>query len=97
MYERVYKQSTAQIWVLGIILYQLFEAIKPFQKEQVECKALGPLMFSEYNRPSQVCVELMEWMLKVDPNLRPQCINNVIEYEWFTTCVRIQEEDMKSI
>ncbi|CAG8640735.1 3445_t:CDS:2 [Paraglomus brasilianum] len=83
MYGHVtYRPSTAQIWVLGTIFYQLFERIEPFQKERVICKALGPVMFSKYNRPSEECVELMEWMLNVDPNRRPQCIEDVLDHEW---------------
>ncbi|CAG8634791.1 7931_t:CDS:2 [Paraglomus brasilianum] len=83
MYGHVtYKQSTAQVWILGSIFYQLFERIEPFQRERVICKALGPVMFSKYNRPSEECVELMEWMLNVDPNRRPQCIDEVLDHEW---------------
>ena len=77
-----YRQSTAQVWVLGTIFYQLFERTKPFQKERVSCGALGPVMFSRYNRPSEECVELMEWMLDVDPNRRPQCVDDVLAHSW---------------
>ena len=77
-----YRQSTAQVWALGSIFYQLFERIEPFQKERVSCNALGPVMFSRYNRPSEECVELMEWMLDVDPNRRPQCIDDVLAHSW---------------
>ncbi|CAG8642327.1 696_t:CDS:2, partial [Paraglomus occultum] len=83
MYGHVtYKQSTAQVWILGSIFYQCFERIEPYQQERVRCKALGPVMFSKYNRPSKECVELMEWMLDVDPNRRPQCINDILNHVW---------------
>ncbi|CAG8607708.1 9794_t:CDS:1 [Paraglomus occultum] len=83
MYGHItYKQSTAQIWVLGTILYQLFERIEPYRKERVSCNALGLVMFSKYNRPSEECVELMEWMLAADPDRRPQCIDDVLAHRW---------------
>ena len=80
--QDTYRQSTAQIWVLGTIFYQLFEQIEPFQKERVSCGALGPVMFSRYNRPSEECVELMEWMLDVNPSRRPQCVDDVLAHSW---------------
>ncbi|CAG8615370.1 7987_t:CDS:2, partial [Paraglomus occultum] len=78
-----YELSTAQIWVLGIVFYQLFEAVKPYHEEQVKSKALGRVMFSRHNRPSNECVELIEWMLKVDPNHRPQSVSRVMQHGWF--------------
>ena len=65
------------------MFYQLFEAIPPYHEERVKSKALGRVMFSRYNRPSNECVELMEWMLKVEPNHRPQSVSRVMEHRWF--------------
>ncbi|CAG8574545.1 9078_t:CDS:2 [Paraglomus occultum] len=79
-----YELSTAQIWVLGAIFYQLFEATNPFHEERIKSKALGPVMFSRYNRPSNECVQLMDWMLKVEPDHRPQTVNRVIRHGWFS-------------
>ncbi|CAG8515414.1 10471_t:CDS:2 [Paraglomus brasilianum] len=78
-----YELSTAQIWVLGAVFYQLFEATNPFHEERIKSKALGPVMFNRYNRPSNECVELIDWMLKVEPNHRPQSVNRVISHGWF--------------
>ena len=78
-----YELSTAQIWALGTVFYQLFETIRPYDEERVKSKALGRVMFSRHNRPSNECVELIEWMLKVEPNHRPQSVRRVIEHGWF--------------
>ena len=81
MYDYIpYELSTAQIWVLGTVFYQLFEAIRPYDEERVKSKALGRVMFNRHNRPSNECVELIEWMLKVDSNHRPQSVSRVMEY-----------------
>ncbi|CAG8589967.1 2831_t:CDS:2 [Paraglomus occultum] len=84
MYNRhdIYRRATAQVWVLGNIFYQLFERIEPYPKERVIAKALGPVMFSKDNRPSEECVLLMESMLDADPNRRPQCIEDVLAHFW---------------
>ncbi|CAG8528357.1 4206_t:CDS:2 [Paraglomus occultum] len=78
-----YELSTAQIWVLGTVFYQLFEAAKPYHEERVKSKALGRVMFSRHNRPSNECVELIDWMLKTEPTHRPQSVSRVIEHCWF--------------
>ena len=88
MYDRYipYELSTAQIWILGSIFYQLFEGTKPYPEERVKSKALGRVMFSRHNRPSNECIELIEWMLKVEPNHRPQSVNRVMKHGWFGWC-----------
>jgi len=78
-----YELSTAQIWTLGCVLYELFEAMKPFHEERVKSKALGRVMFSRNNRPSNECIELIDWMLKAEPNHRPPSVRRVIVHEWF--------------
>ena len=78
-----YELSTAQVWVLGAIFYSLFEETHPFHEERIKSKALGPVIFSRYNRPSNECVELINWMLKVEPNHRPPSVNRVSEHGWF--------------
>ena len=80
--RRPFLGGPADIWSLGITLYNIVTALHPFNAEG---KGLAynakhkPLVIPEAVSPG--CREVLNWILKKDPQLRPSA-ENILLMEW---------------
>ena len=73
------------VWGLGILLFEMIEGHAPFQGNQQELvleQMKSPFFFSE--KFTDVEIDLIQRILKVSPNERPEIVE-ILEHPWLET------------